>query len=303
MIFKEEVTIEFNDTLIIFLWLPFLLSKDRLNHVLTHEVVIFYVKLDFIYRRNLKFRKYSLLWSLHLCLYIYFLILFFCLNVVNRFLLLVYVLFVVFHLDIFLSKAIAIKFLELDVIVLLNERIETIFDFVFRSSWKVFADLWPLATNFAIKLQNLPILFLSPIVFFDLRIKLVDKSLSDLLSILGAHNLWQKFPVFPILLNQFFDGLVFFRWPYLVSFAKLTQTSIPVQTLVLISISHERGNFRPFLGILLVKFEELIIFLGGPCLHFPFRDVLIFLPYFHVHLFAFLGVEADDELLLHSSIT
>ena len=190
MIFKEEVTIEFNDTLIIFLWLPFLLSKDRLNHVLTHEVVIFYVKLDFIYGRNLKFRKYSLLWSLHLCLYINFLILFFCLNIVNRFLLLVHVLLFVLHLDIFLGKFIAIKFLELDIIVLLNERIETIFYFVFRSSWEVFTDLRPLAANFAIQLQNLPILFLSPIVFFDLWIKLVDKSLSDLLSILGAHNLW-----------------------------------------------------------------------------------------------------------------
>ena len=76
-----------------------------------------------------------------------------------------------------------------------------------------------------------------------------------------------------------------------------------MQTLVLIPVFHERGNFWPFFGMLIVQLDEMIVFFSAPGFDFPLGDQLIFLFDFHIDLFAFFRVQAYDELFLHSSKT
>ena len=87
-----------------------------------------------------------------------------------------------------------------------------------------------------------------------------------------------------------------------MSFTKLAQTPVSVETLVLISVFHEGSNVRPFLRILLIQLKESVILFSGPGFDSPLGDVLILLPYFHIDLLAFFGVEVDGEFFLHSSI-
>lgn len=85
----------------------------------------------------------------------------------------------IFWVDIF-------NFFEFNVIVFLDERIEAIFYFVFRSSEKIFTDLGPFTANFTVKLENFTIFFLSPVFFLNFRIQLIYISLPNLLSIFSS---------------------------------------------------------------------------------------------------------------------
>lgn len=87
-----------------------------------------------------------------------------------------------------------------------------------------------------------------------------------------------------------------------MAFAQLGEPAVAMETLVLISVLHEGGNVAPSLGVLLVEFEQLVVFLCAPGFDFPFGDVLVFLLNFHADLLAFFGEKTDHILTLHSSI-
>lgn len=82
-----------------------------------------------------------------------------------------------------------VNLFKFDVKVFLDKRIKPIFDFILWSTWKKLANLWPFASNFAVQLENFTIFIITPIFSFDLRIELIDKSLSYLLAIFGAQHL------------------------------------------------------------------------------------------------------------------
>ena len=87
-----------------------------------------------------------------------------------------------------------------------------------------------------------------------------------------------------------------------MAFAKLREATITVEALVLIAFFHKGGYICPFLGILLVEFQKLVVFLTGPGLHFALVDVLVLLFDFHIDVFSLLGQQANHKLFLHSSI-
>ena len=61
-------------------------------------------------------------------------------------------------------------FFELDIIILLDERVEAILDLILWSSRQALGDLRPLASHLTIKLQDPFILFLRPVLPLDPRV-------------------------------------------------------------------------------------------------------------------------------------
>lgn len=131
-----------------------------------------------------------------------------------------------------------LKFLKFNIIVLLDVGVKAIFNFILRATGQTFADLRPLAANFAEKLQDFPILLLRPILSFDTRVQFINVSLANLLAILGAKHFRDEFPVLSIFFDKLEDGLILLGGPYLVTFAQLDQSSISVKALILISVCH-----------------------------------------------------------------
>ena len=99
------------------------------------------------------------------------------------------------------------------------------------------------------------VFLLAPLLLLYAGVQLVDEPLSDLLAILRAQHLGEELPVLSVFFDQFPDCLVFFRGPYLVVFAQLRESAVPVEALVLVSVVHECGDFSPLLGELLVELE------------------------------------------------
>lgn len=75
-----------------------------------------------------------------------------------------------------------------------------------------------------------------------------------------------------------------------------------MQALVLISVSHQRGYFRPSFGVSLIELQKLVILFGAPGFDLAFGDLLVFLLDFHVEMLSIFGEQVNDKLLLHSSI-
>jgi len=59
--------------------------------------------------------------------------------------------------------------------------------------------------------------------------------------------------------------------------------SIAMQTLILISVMHERSNGTPFFGKLIVEIKQYGIFLLRPCFDFPLFVLEMFLFDFHAN--------------------
>jgi hypothetical protein len=93
-----------------------------------------------------------------------------------------------FALSLFWSRSNVLNFFKSNVEIFSNKGVKPVFDFVLRSSWKLFAYFRPFASNFAVKLKDFLILLFGPFFLFDSRIQLVDKPLSDLLSIFGSQH-------------------------------------------------------------------------------------------------------------------
>lgn len=85
-----------------------------------------------------------------------------------------------------------------------------------------------------------------------------------------------------------------------MTFAQLRQPSVSVQALVLVSVVHECSDLCPSFGELVVKFYKLVVFFGGPGLHFTFGDLRVFLFDLHVQLLS-IFLHEYGELSLHSS--
>ncbi len=131
-----------------------------------------------------------------------------------------------------------LKFLKFYIIVLLDVWVKAIFDFILRAARQTFADLRPLAANFAEKLQDFPIFLLRPVLSFDTRVQFINVSLTNLLAIFGAKHFRDEFPVLSIFFDKLEDSLILLWGPYLVTFAKLDQSSISVKALILVSVCH-----------------------------------------------------------------
>ena len=160
-----------------------------------------------------------------------------------------------------------------NVIILLNIRVKPVLNFILRAADQFLANFRPAASNFRIVLEDEFILLVSPLLSFDSWIEFVDKSFSDLLARLGAHYLSQEFPIFAHFLNERQNCLILFSWPNLFMGTQLWEPPVSVETLIFISVLHETCNNAPFLGVLLVKFDQLIIFFWAPSLYFSFFRV------------------------------
>ena len=155
---------------------------------MTYQFLIFEVKIDVVNRRNVHFGKDLL----HFLLLLSFLS---CIGHLLRFLLSQSLIFWeygmigrlgvgIFHLlfqD--LEQTFALDLFEIYIIVLFNEGIESVLYLVLWSSRQVLAYLRPFASYFAVNFQNFTILVLTPVFFFNFGIQLINKPLSNLLSI------------------------------------------------------------------------------------------------------------------------
>ncbi len=147
----------------------------------------------------------------------------------------------------------AFVYLVLNIVVLLNKRIEPVLYLVLRPSRYLLANLWPFTSKLTVELNQSTILLITPFFLFNFRIKLIDETLSDLLTSFCAQSFRQDLPIFSNFLNEPLYGLVFFRWPYFSIYTQLGESSVSVQALVLVAVVHQRSNGWPFLGVLFIK--------------------------------------------------
>ena len=76
-----------------------------------------------------------------------------------------------------------------DIIVFLDERVESVFNFIFRSASEMFADFWPFPANRWVKHDNFAIFLISPFFSFDFGIQFIYESFSYLLACLSTQHL------------------------------------------------------------------------------------------------------------------
>lgn len=171
------------------------------------------------------------------------------------------------------------NWLAFNVVVFLYVWVESVLYFVLRPSWNFLAYLRPLAAYLYIELNYLAILLIWPVFPLYLWVQLVYKPLSDLFTTLSADYLWQQFPVFSYFFYHLPNRFVLLHWPYFSIYSQLGKSSVPMQALILVSISHQGCNICPLLGVFFVKLYKLIIFLGTPCFDFPFLSIRIFMLY------------------------
>lgn len=186
-----------------------------------------------------------------------------------------------------------------DIIIFLNIWVESIFYFIFWPSWKLLTDFRPFASYFCVKFYDFPILFISPIIPFNFRIELVDKSLSDLFSCFSSDHLWKKLPILSNFFYHLSNRLIFLGGPYLSIDTKLGQTTIPVKTLILISITHESSNICPFFWVSFVQLNKLIILFSAPCFYFSFFGVSVFVFDLKFKFFSVKCWDWDCVLIFH----
>lgn len=147
----------------------------------------------------------------------------------------------------------------------MNEGVEAILDLILWSSGQALGDFRPLASYLTVQLQNPLVLLLRPVLPLDPRVQFVDIALSDLLAVLGAEHLRDELPVLAVLLDEPQDGLVLLGRPYLMTLAELHQSPVAMQALVLIAVSHELSDFRPFFGEAIIELQKLEVLFVGPC--------------------------------------
>jgi hypothetical protein len=192
-----------------------------------------------------------------------------------------------------------IDLFETNIVVLLDEGVEPVFDFIFGSAKQVLADFGPLTADFAVQFEHFPIFFLTPFFLLDPGVQFVDEPFADLLAVFRAQHFGEKFPVFAVLLDKFADGIVLLSGPYFMAFAELGKSAVAVETLVVVAVDHLRCDFSPFLWKSLIEFEQLVVLFAAPGFDLAFGDLQVFLPHLHVDLSAVLRQEGDHEFSLH----
>lgn len=164
---------QFNNALIIICSFPILLnSQNRFQKIVTNITLIFHIELYIINRWNLKFRRNSflrrsILIHHHQNLMRSLLLLItdrrFQIDHKNRLYFSLTACFVFYRIDI-------LTVLKCYIVILLNERVKSVFDLIFRTTYKLSTNLRPFAANFTIQLQYFHIFLFSPIFFSYFRI-------------------------------------------------------------------------------------------------------------------------------------
>ncbi len=185
------------------------------------------------------------------------------------------------------------------VVVFLNVRIKPVLYFVLWSSWKLFTNFRPFASNLCIQLDDFSVLFVRPIFALDFRVKLVNETLSDLFSGLGADHFGKEFPIFSNFFDHLSNGLILFRRPYFSIDSELGKPSITMKTLVFVTISHKCGDTGPLFRVFLIQFDKLVVLLSAPCFDFSLFAIGVFMLDLELEFFAILPGYWDNKLSFH----
>ena len=138
--------------------------------------------------------------------------------------------------------------LNQDVVVFLNVRVESVLDSVFGSSRQALTDLGPSRSIFHVELNDFKIFCLSPLFSLDGGVEFVDVAFSDLLAGFSFQRCINELPVISELVNHLKNSSVFLRTPYFLLLSDLNKPSIPVQTLIFVSVFHHLGDLVPLFG-------------------------------------------------------
>ena len=172
--FEEVFAVYLHDALVVWFEI-FFFSHYWLQHVVAENVLVPEVEVDVVDWRDLEFWKYFLLWFFWLfeswksCHWL-------VLNDVEDGLSVIVVVvrasrYIFTWIAAFAGNRVSVLyFIEGDIIIFLNEGVESIFYFIFWSSLDMFADFWPLASHLAVKLEYFSIFSLTPIFFFYFRV-------------------------------------------------------------------------------------------------------------------------------------
>ena len=129
-----------------------------------------------------------------------------------------------------------------------NKEVKSVFYFDLKPARKIFADFRTFASYLAVELKDFSVLLLKPFFLFYSGMQLINESLSYFLSVFLSPGSLKAASGFFIFSDQFEDGFIFLGWPLLTKFIFLWQSSISLQTLVLVSFVHVSGYFCPFFG-------------------------------------------------------
>ena len=138
--------------------------------------------------------------------------------------------------------------LNQDVVVFPNVRVESVLDSVFGSSRQALTDLGPSRSIFCVELNDFEIFCLSPLFSLDGGVEFVDVAFSDLLAGFSFQRCINELPVISELVNHLKNSSVFLRTPYFLLLSDLNKPSIPVQTLIFVSVFHHLGDLVPLFG-------------------------------------------------------
>ena len=115
----------------------------------------------------------------------------------------------------------------------------------------------------------------------------------------SADHFGKQFPIFTNFLDHFSNGFILFRRPYFSVDSELGESSVSMETLVLIAVSHKGGDTCPLFGVFLMQFDKLVILLGAPSFDFTFFGISVFMFDFELEFFAILSGNWDNKLSFH----
>ena len=115
----------------------------------------------------------------------------------------------------------------------------------------------------------------------------------------SADHFRKKLPIFSNFFDHFTNGFVFFGRPDFSVDSKLGESSVAMEALVLIAISHESGDGGPFFGVFLIKFDKFVILIGAPGFDFSLFSVGVFMLDLELETFAILPGYGNNILSFH----
>lgn len=153
---------------------------------------------------------------------------------------------------------------DLKIIVFLNVGIKPVFDAILRPARQTLANLAPLRTHPTVKLDYFHVFLLGPLFATNVRVQLVDESLTDLFSRFGTELLGDQAPVVADLFDHLEDDLVLMRTPDFFALTETANPPEPMKTLILVPVFHFLGDDVPFFGMHLIQSHQPLVFLCGP---------------------------------------
>lgn len=149
---------------------------------------------------------------------------------------------------------------------------ESIFDHVFRTTSNLFRNFTPFCTNFLVKVDYQLVFLSSPRAMINTGVKIVDISLSNLLSSSSWHFFGNFLPIqliscFLLFGNQRNKVFVFRFSPHLSSFLGIN-SSPSLWALNGVSVWDVFGNFIPIVREIVIVLMKKIVFFFSPHLDF-----------------------------------